>query len=108
METSFLGAVSRIFRYKIGNVRRNIKVFLPFPHSPAHIFICAASYSKKHKKGDVPLVLECPKIMPPKLPFTYAQLIHRVIKAISGKATPQEICNWIMTTYNYSKYVNSA
>jgi len=41
---------------------------------------------KKRKKGDEPPVLECPKIMPPKPPFTYAP-----IKAIDGKATLQEI-----------------
>jgi len=41
-------------------------------------------------------------------PFTNAQLIYRAIKAIYSKATLQEICNWIMTTYNYFKYVDSA
>lgn len=66
------------------------------------------AHLKKRKKGDEPSVLECPKIMPPKPPFTYAQLIYRAIKAIDGKATLQEICNWIMTTYDYYKYVDSA
>jgi hypothetical protein len=46
--------------------------------------------------------------MPPKPPFTYAQLIYRAIKTIDGKATLQEICNWIMTTYDYYKYADSA
>ena len=64
------------------------------------------AHLKKRKKGDEPSVLECPKIMPPKPPFTYAQLIYRAIKATDGKATLQEICNWIMTTYNYFKYVD--
>lgn len=64
---------------------------------------------KKRKKGDVdPPVLERPEVMPPKPPFTYAQLIYRAIKAIDGKATLQEICNWIMTTYDYYKYADGA
>ncbi|KAF5364364.1 hypothetical protein D9756_000796 [Leucocoprinus leucothites] len=63
---------------------------------------------KKRKKGDEPPVLERPEVMPPKPPFTYAQLIYRAIKAIDGKATLQEICNWIMTTYDYYKYADGA
>ncbi|KAJ3572635.1 hypothetical protein NP233_g2942 [Leucocoprinus birnbaumii] len=63
---------------------------------------------KKRKKADEPPVLERPEVMPPKPPFTYAQLIYRAIKAIDGKATLQEICNWIMTTYDYYKYADSA
>lgn len=63
---------------------------------------------KKRKKGDEPPALERPEVMPPKPPFTYAQLIYRAIKAIDGKATLQEICNWIMTTYDYYKYADSA
>jgi len=64
--------------------------------------------SKRRKKGDEPPVLERPEIMPPKPPFTYAQLIYRAIKATDGKATLQEICNWIMTTYDYYKYADGA
>lgn len=71
-----------------------------------------ASNSKKRKKGDVdpPVILERPKPedMPPKPPFTYAQLIYRAIKALGGKATLQEICNWIMNTYDYYKYADGA
>ncbi|KAF7776320.1 transcriptional regulator family: Forkhead [Agaricus bisporus var. burnettii] len=65
--------------------------------------------SKKRKKGDVdPLPLKRPDVMPPKPPFTYAQLIHRAIKDIDGKATLQEICNWIITNHDYYKYADSA
>jgi len=40
MEAPFLGAfLSNI----MGNVVRMYEVFLPFPHSPAHIFYYAAS-----------------------------------------------------------------
>jgi len=63
------------------------------------------THLEKRKKGSSPPVLECPKIMPSKLPFTHVQLIYQ---AINGKATLQEICDWIMTTYNYYKYMDSA
>ena len=45
--------------------------------------------------------------MPPKPPFTYAQLIYRAIKAIGNKATLQEICSWIMNTYDYYRYAEA-
>lgn len=68
--------------------------------------------SKKRKKGDTdPLpVLERPKPedMPPKPPFTYAQLIYRAIKDIGGKATLQEICTWIMNTHDYYRFTDGA
>lgn len=49
-----------------------------------------------------------PEDMPPKPPFTYAQLIYKAIKAIDGKATLQEICTWISQTYDYYKYADGA
>jgi len=68
--------------------------------------------SKKRKKGDVdpPPIVERPRPedMPPKPPFTYAQLIYRAIKEIGGKATLQEICNWISTTHEYYRYADGA
>ena len=68
--------------------------------------------TKKRKKGDAgaPLVVERPKpeIMPPKPPFTYAQLIYRAIKDIGGKATLQEICNWITNKHEYYRYADAA
>ncbi|KAF8974657.1 hypothetical protein BDZ97DRAFT_1751403 [Flammula alnicola] len=68
--------------------------------------------SKKRKKTDVdpPPILERPKPedMPPKPPFTYAQLIYRAIKEIGGKATLQEICSWIMNTHEYYRYADGA
>ncbi|KAG6907829.1 hypothetical protein DXG01_007211 [Tephrocybe rancida] len=63
--------------------------------------------SKKRKKGDAePPAVPKPKPedMPPKPPFTYAQLIYRAIKAIGEKATLQEICGWIMNTHEYYRY----
>jgi forkhead box protein K len=68
--------------------------------------------SKKRKKGDVdpPPIVERPRPedMPPKPPFTYAQLIYRAITEIGGKATLQEICNWILTTHEYYRYADGA
>lgn len=64
---------------------------------------------KKRKKGDDDAVQPRPKPedMPPKPPFTYAQLIYRAIKAIGDKATLQEICSWIMNTYEYYRYAEA-
>jgi len=68
--------------------------------------------SKKRKKSDVDpppvLVRPKPEDMPPKPPFTYAQLIYRAIKDIGGKATLQEICTWIMNTHEYYKYADGS
>ncbi|KAH9482424.1 Fork head transcription factor 1 [Psilocybe cubensis] len=68
--------------------------------------------SKKRKKNDVevPPILERPKPedMPPKPPFTYAQLIYRGIRELGGKATLQEICTWIMNTHEYYRYAEPA
>ena len=66
---------------------------------------------KKRKKadGDTPIVERPkPEIMPPKPPFTYAQLIYRAIQDIGGKATLQEICNWIMNKHEYYQYADAA
>lgn len=46
--------------------------------------------------------------MPPKPPYTYAQLIYRAIRDIDGKATLQEICNWIIGKYEYYRYADGA
>ena len=70
------------------------------------------SNAKKRKKGDVepppPIIRPKPEDMPPKPPFTYAQLIYRAIKDIGGKATLQEICHWIMNTHEYYRYADGA
>ncbi|KAG5644592.1 hypothetical protein DXG03_008166 [Asterophora parasitica] len=67
--------------------------------------------SKKRKKGDVePPVVQKPKPedMPPKPPFTYAQLIFKAIRAIGEKATLQEICSWIMSTHEYYRFSDAS
>ena len=66
--------------------------------------------SKKRKKGDTNTLpvpdRPKPEDMPPKPPFTYAQLIYRAIKDIGGKATLQEICTWIMNTHDYYRFTD--
>lgn len=42
--------------------------------------------------------------MPPKPQLTYAQLCYRAIKALGGKASLQEICQWIKDTFDWYKY----
>jgi forkhead box protein K len=70
------------------------------------------SNPKKRKKGETepppPVVRPRPEDIPPKPPFTYAQLIYRSIMDIGGKATLQEICNWIMTTHEYYRWADGA
>jgi forkhead box protein K len=45
-----------------------------------------------------------PEVVPLKPPLTYAQLCYRAIKAFGGKATLQDINQWIMDTYDWYKY----
>ncbi|EJD01018.1 uncharacterized protein FOMMEDRAFT_21478 [Fomitiporia mediterranea MF3/22] len=61
------------------------------------------STNKKRKKpGDSRL--PPPAVMPPRPQFTYAQLCYRAITALDGKATLQEICNWISDNYEWYRY----
>ncbi|KAI0771949.1 fork head domain-containing protein [Trametes elegans] len=63
------------------------------------------SNSKKRKKSDAPPPpLPPPDVIPPKPPLTYAQLCYRAIKALGGKASLQEICQWIKDSYDWYKY----
>ncbi|KAI0824630.1 fork head domain-containing protein [Trametes gibbosa] len=63
------------------------------------------SNSKKRKKPDVLTPpLPPPEVMPAKPPLTYAQLCYRAIKALGGKASLQEICQWIKDTHDWYKY----
>ena len=64
-----------------------------------------AANSKKRKKPDAPSPpLPTPEVMPPKPQLTYAQLCYRAIKALGGKASLQEICQWIKDTHDWYKY----
>jgi forkhead box protein K len=65
----------------------------------------SASASKKRKKSNpAPLLVPKPEDMPPRPLLTYAQLCYRAIKAIGGKATLQEINQWIIASYDWYKY----
>ncbi|KAG8218831.1 hypothetical protein J3R82DRAFT_4509 [Butyriboletus roseoflavus] len=65
-----------------------------------------ASTSKKRKKASHPPPK--PDVMPPKPSLTYAQLCYRAIKAMAGKATLQDICGWMMDTYDWYRYNEGA
>jgi forkhead box protein K len=61
--------------------------------------------SKKRKKSNhVPLPIPKPEDMPPRPQLTYAQLCYRAIKAMGGKATLQDINQWIMESFDWYKY----
>ncbi|KAJ3486190.1 hypothetical protein NLI96_g4428 [Meripilus lineatus] len=60
---------------------------------------------KKRKKSDVDSrPLPKPDVIPPKPQLTYAQLCYRAIKGLHGKASLQEICQWIQENHQYYKY----
>ncbi|KAL4075756.1 hypothetical protein J3A83DRAFT_2039554 [Scleroderma citrinum] len=65
-----------------------------------------APTSKKRKK--LAQSLPKPDVMPPKPPFTYAQLCYRAIKAMGGKATLQDICGWMIENYDWYRYNEGA
>ncbi|KII95886.1 hypothetical protein PLICRDRAFT_34839 [Plicaturopsis crispa FD-325 SS-3] len=67
----------------------------------------AASASKKRKKPE-PQPRPRPEVMPPKPPLTYAQLCYRAIKALGGKATLQDICQWMMETFDWYHFNEGA
>lgn len=71
--------------------------------------------TKKRKKPDIdstpselPPQRPRPEDMPPKPQVTYAHLICRAIKDLDGKATLQQICNWIQSHYEYYKWADGA
>ncbi|KAH9947296.1 hypothetical protein B0H21DRAFT_692331 [Amylocystis lapponica] len=63
-----------------------------------------ANPKKRRKSDGPPPPLPPPEVMPPKPQLTYAQLCYRAIKALGGKASLQDICQWIKETYEWFKY----
>jgi forkhead box protein K len=59
---------------------------------------------KKRKKSDIEVPIIKPEVMPPKPPYTYAQLCYRAIKARGGKATLQDIIGWMIDSFEWYKY----
>ncbi|OBZ76889.1 Fork-head transcriptional regulator 2 [Grifola frondosa] len=82
----------------------------PFPLPEAQLpnsnsIINFKSNAKRRRKPEAPpSPLPMPEVMPPKPQLTYAQLCYRAIKALGGKASLQEICQWIKDTYEWFKY----
>ncbi|TFK56148.1 hypothetical protein OE88DRAFT_1652772 [Heliocybe sulcata] len=61
--------------------------------------------TKKRKKSDVEAIPKLkPEDMPPKPQLTYAQLCYKAIKAMGGKATLQDICNWAINNYDWYRF----
>lgn len=59
---------------------------------------------KKRKKSDIEVPIVRPEVMPPKPPYTYAQLCYRAIKVHGGKATLQDIIGWMIDSFEWYKY----
>ena len=55
----------------------------------------------KRLETPAPAPKPAPEDMPPKPPFTYAQLCYRAIKSLGGKATLQDIISWMMETFDW-------
>ncbi|KAI0091850.1 hypothetical protein BDY19DRAFT_983448 [Irpex rosettiformis] len=81
---------------------------LPQPSLPNTNSITRLKSNKKRKKSDAADALPRlkPEDMPPKPQYTYAQLSYRAIKALGGRASLQDICQWIHDTYDWYKYCN--
>ncbi|KAI0772631.1 hypothetical protein BC629DRAFT_1291157 [Irpex lacteus] len=79
---------------------------LPQPSLPNTNSITRLKSNKKRKKSDAAEALPRlkPEDMPPKPQYTYAQLSYRAIKALGGRASLQDICQWIHDTYEWYKY----
>ena len=78
---------------------------LPEPSLPNSNSIARLKSNKKRKKSDAdvfPLVK--PEVMPPKPQYTYAQLCYRAIRGLGGRASLQDICQWIQDTYEWYRY----
>ena len=77
----------------------------PFGSLPNSNSIARFKSNKKRKKSDADAFPRVkPEVMPPKPQFTYAQLCYRAIKALGGRASLQDICQWIQDSYEWYKY----
>ncbi|GJE84898.1 forkhead box transcription factor [Phanerochaete sordida] len=78
---------------------------LPEPQLPNSNSIARFKSNKKRKKSDADSLPRVkPDVMPPKPQYTYAQLCYRAIKALGGRASLQDICQWIQDSYEWYKY----
>ena len=79
----------------------------PLPESllPNSNSIARLKSNKKRKKPDADAFPRGkPEVMPPKPQFTYAQLCYRAIKGLGGRASLQDICQWIQDAFEWYKY----
>ena len=78
---------------------------LPEPSLPNSNSIARFKSNKKRKKSDADAFPRVkPEVMPPKPQYTYAQLCYRAIKGLDGRASLQDICQWIQDNYEWYKY----
>src|SRR5258708_6743982 len=84
---------------------------LPPPIAPAlpkseAIGKAKSATGKARKKQEAPPARPkpAPEDMPPKPPFTYAQLCYRAIKSLGGKATLQDIISWMMESFDWYRF----
>ncbi|KAI0307369.1 hypothetical protein B0F90DRAFT_1807993 [Multifurca ochricompacta] len=60
--------------------------------------------ARKQLEAPAPAPKPPPEDMPPKPPFTYAQLCYRAIKSLGGKATLQDIISWMMVNFDWYRF----
>lgn len=60
--------------------------------------------TRKKQEAPLPRPKPAPEDMPPKPPFTYAQLCYRAIKSLGGKATLQDIISWMMESFDWYRF----
>lgn|SRR6267142_3414295 len=63
-----------------------------------------AGKARKQLEAPPPRPKPAPEDMPPKPPFTYAQLCYRAIKSLGGKATLQDIISWMMENFDWYRF----
>ncbi|KAH8999324.1 hypothetical protein EDB92DRAFT_1813098 [Lactarius akahatsu] len=63
-----------------------------------------AGKARKQQEPPAPVTKPAPEDMPPKPPFTYAQLCYRAIKSLGGKATLQDIISWMMENFDWYRF----
>ncbi|KAI0003041.1 hypothetical protein BJV74DRAFT_876417 [Russula compacta] len=60
--------------------------------------------ARRRPEAPQPRPRPAPEDMPPKPPFTYAQLCYRAIKSLGGKATLQDIISWMMESFDWYRF----
>ncbi|KAI9507706.1 hypothetical protein F5148DRAFT_1284866 [Russula earlei] len=74
------------------------------PRSPSVDITSLSPPSPLPSASPPPAPAASPPHMPPKPPFTYAQLCYRAIKSLGGKATLQDIISWMMENFDWYRF----